>query len=62
VATHALLVGPAVERLSKAPIRRLLSTDSVVPPRSLPFQHEVVSLAPLLADAICRVTAHVRPR
>ncbi|MFY0527740.1 ribose-phosphate diphosphokinase [Archangium gephyra] len=62
VATHALLVGPAVERLSKAPIRRLISTDSVVPPKGLPFQHEVVSLAPLLADAICRVTSHVRPR
>ncbi|WP_257451531.1 ribose-phosphate diphosphokinase [Archangium lipolyticum] len=58
VATHALLVGPAVERLSKVPIRRLISTDSVVPHRELPFHHEVVSLAPLLADAIRRVTAN----
>jgi ribose-phosphate pyrophosphokinase len=56
VATHALLVGPAVERLSGVPIRRLLSTDSIVPPLSLPFHHEVVSLAPLLAEAIRRVT------
>ena len=56
VATHALLVGPAVQRLSGVPIRRLLSTDSIVPPRALPFHHEVVSLAPLLAEAIRRVT------
>ncbi|PTL83372.1 ribose-phosphate pyrophosphokinase [Vitiosangium sp. GDMCC 1.1324] len=56
VATHALLVGPAVERLSKAPIHRLISTDSVLHRTDLPFQHEVVSLAPLLADAIRRVT------
>ncbi len=60
VATHALLVGPALERLSHVPIRRLISTDSVAPPEALPFQHEVVSLAPLLADAIRRVTARVR--
>jgi ribose-phosphate pyrophosphokinase len=60
VTTHALLVGPAVERLSKVPIRRLISTDSVVHQRELPFHHEVVSLAPLLADAIRRVTASGR--
>lgn len=57
VTTHALLVGPAVERLRGVPIRRLLSTDSVVPPKGLPFAHEVVSLAPLLAEALQRVTA-----
>jgi len=60
VATHALLVGPAVERLSKVPIRRLISTDSVVHRTELPFQHQVVGLAPLLADAICRITAQGR--
>ncbi|HYO57422.1 ribose-phosphate pyrophosphokinase [Archangium sp.] len=60
VATHALLVGPAVERLSHVPIRRLISTDSVVPPKGVPFHHEVVSLAPLLADAIRRITANER--
>ncbi|WNG13635.1 ribose-phosphate diphosphokinase [Cystobacter fuscus] len=60
VATHALLVGPAVERLSQVPIRRLISTDSVPQQRTLPFDHEVVGLAPLLADAICRVTSERR--
>lgn len=60
VATHALLVGPAVERLSQVPIRRLISTDSVVPRKGLPFHHEVVGLAPLLAEAITRVTSERR--
>jgi ribose-phosphate pyrophosphokinase len=60
VATHALLVGPAVERLSQVPIRRLISSDSVVPRKGLPFQHEVVGLAPLLADTIRRVTSERR--
>jgi ribose-phosphate pyrophosphokinase len=57
VATHALLVGPAVERLAGVPIRRLLSTDSVVHPTELPFDHEVVCLAPLLAGALRRLLA-----
>ncbi|ATB35046.1 ribose-phosphate pyrophosphokinase [Cystobacter fuscus] len=60
VATHALLVGPAVERLGQVPIRRLISTDSVPLQRTLPFEHSVVGLAPLLADAICRVTSERR--
>jgi ribose-phosphate pyrophosphokinase len=52
VATHALLVGPAIERLQRLPIRRLLTTDSVPRPERLPFQVEVVSIAPLLARSI----------
>jgi ribose-phosphate pyrophosphokinase len=58
VATHALLVGPAVERLSQVPIRRLISTDSVTPRPGLPFQHEVVQLAPLLAESLRRILPH----
>jgi ribose-phosphate pyrophosphokinase len=60
VATHALLVGPAVERLTQVPVRRLISSNSVVPRTGLPFHHEVVSLAPLIADAIRRVTGERR--
>jgi ribose-phosphate pyrophosphokinase len=52
VATHALLVGPAIERLQRLPIRRLITTDSVPRPERLPFQVEVVSIAPLLARSI----------
>jgi len=55
IASHALLVGPAVERLQRAGLRRLVVTDSVAPARvgGLPLQ--VVTLAPLLADAIRRL-------
>lgn len=57
-ATHGLLVGNATERLSAAPIRRLVVTDSVPTgaaggPGGLPVQ--VQSIAPLLADVVGRL-------
>ncbi|MDY7224914.1 ribose-phosphate diphosphokinase [Hyalangium rubrum] len=52
VASHALLVGPAIERLQRLSLRRLLTTDSVPRPERLPVPVEVVSIAPLLARAI----------
>ncbi|MBU8896769.1 ribose-phosphate pyrophosphokinase [Corallococcus sp. H22C18031201] len=52
VTTHALLVGAARERLSAMPIKRLVSSDSVEPPQGLPFPHQVVTLAPLVARAL----------
>jgi len=57
VATHALLVGPAVERLGRLGLSRIIVTDSVVGPADqragLPI--ETVSVAPLLAEAISRL-------
>ncbi|RKH49092.1 ribose-phosphate diphosphokinase [Corallococcus llansteffanensis] len=50
--THALLVGPALERLHGVPVKRLVSTDSVEPRQGLPFPHQVVTLAPLLLRAL----------
>jgi ribose-phosphate pyrophosphokinase len=55
VASHALLVGPAVERLRALPLQRLITTDSVPLAPDLPLPVQVVSLAPLLADAISRL-------
>jgi ribose-phosphate pyrophosphokinase len=55
VATHALLVGPALDRLARLPLRRLIVTDSVGLPDVLPVAHDVVSLAPLLATTIARL-------
>ena len=52
VASHALLVGPAVERLGRLPLRRLLTTDSVPQVERLPFKMEIVSIAPMLARSI----------
>ncbi len=55
LATHAVLVGPALARLQSLPLARFVVTDSVVPGSSLPAQAEVVSLAPLLGAAIRRL-------
>jgi ribose-phosphate pyrophosphokinase len=55
VASHALLVGPAVERLRALPVRRLVVTDSVAAAAPLPCPGQIVSLAPLLAEAIRRL-------
>ena len=54
--THGAFCGPAMERLDASPIERLLVTDTV---ENLPVQLspkvEVVSVAPLFADAIRRI-------
>jgi ribose-phosphate pyrophosphokinase len=52
-ATHALLSGPAVERLSKAPIVEVTVTDTIAirPERRFP-QLQVLSVGELLAKAI----------
>ena len=55
VASHGLLVGPAVERLRGLSLKSLFVTDSVEVPQNLPLPIKVVSLAPLLADAIDRM-------
>lgn len=57
VATHGVLVGPSGDRLAALPLERLLVTDTlpIRPPRAAPLS--VVSVAPLLADAIARLHA-----
>ena len=52
-ATHALLSGPAVERLSSAPITEVAVTDSIAIPESRRFPAlTVLSVGELLAKAI----------
>jgi ribose-phosphate pyrophosphokinase len=52
-ATHALLSGPAVERLTNAPITEVAVTDSIAIPESRRFkQLTVLSVGELLATAI----------
>lgn len=55
VASHGLLVGPAGERLRGLPIKALFVTDSVSVPKNLSLPIELVSIAPLLAEAISRL-------
>jgi ribose-phosphate pyrophosphokinase len=54
--THALLTGPAVERLRNSPIRELIVTDTVDQPlaKRLPNM-TVLSIALLLGEAISRI-------
>ncbi len=55
VATHALLVGNAIERLSALRLRRMVASDSVALPVRPALPIQVVSLGPMLAEAISRL-------
>src|ERR1700736_6552786 len=55
-ATHAVLCGPAIERLRDAPIKQIVVTDSIpVPPNKQLANLTVLSVSRLLADAIKRI-------
>jgi ribose-phosphate pyrophosphokinase len=55
-ATHGLLVGQAPERLQKAPINGLILTDTIpLPPERRIPKLTVLSIAPLLGEAIKRI-------
>ncbi len=52
-ATHAVLCGPAIERLRDAPIKQVVVTDSIpLPPEKQLPRIKVLSVAHLLAEAI----------
>ncbi len=55
VASHALLVGPAIQRLHALPVRRFVGTDSVAEPAVCGLPLQIVGLGPLLADSIERL-------
>jgi ribose-phosphate pyrophosphokinase len=55
-ATHAVLCGPAIERLRDSPIRQLVVTDSIpVSPNKQLSNLTILSVSRLLADAIERI-------
>jgi len=56
MATHGVLSGPAIERLEKAPIERVVLTNTIPLPsdKRLP-KIEVLSVAKILADALSAV-------
>jgi len=49
--SHAVLCGPAVERIENAPVETVLVTDTI-PLKNKPSNLQVVSTAPLIAHAI----------
>jgi ribose-phosphate pyrophosphokinase len=54
--THGLLVGEAISRLRDAPIKQIVFTDSIpLPPDKHLPNIKILSVAPLLADAIKRI-------
>jgi ribose-phosphate pyrophosphokinase len=58
-ATHGLFSADAVERLAASPIERVIVSDTVeTQPVPLGPKVEVVSVAPLFAEAIRRIHAH----
>lgn len=55
-ATHAVLSGPAVERIEKSPIKELVVTDTIpVPDNKMISKFTVLSISGLLAQAIKNV-------
>lgn len=58
LATHALFVAPAAERLGKLPIERMYVTDSVPAPKQFPVPIQVISLGGLLAETVHRLNTH----
>jgi ribose-phosphate pyrophosphokinase len=57
VITHAILSGPAIKRIAESPLQKLIVTDTIPlrPDARDCSKLEVVSIAPLLAEAIRRI-------
>jgi ribose-phosphate pyrophosphokinase len=54
--THPVLSGPAVERLAAAPIKEIVTTNTIpIPPHKMLPNMKVLSIAPLLGEVIRRV-------
>jgi len=54
--SHAILVGPAIERIKKSPLKKLFVTNTVMSGSAKKLNKiEVISVAPLLAEAIKRI-------
>ena len=56
MATHGVLSGPAIERLKNSDIQRVVLTNTLpLPRRSRCDKIEVLSIAPLIAEALAAV-------
>ncbi|MCL6610439.1 MAG: ribose-phosphate pyrophosphokinase [Peptococcaceae bacterium] len=54
--THPVLSGPALKRLEEAPVKEVLVTNTIpVPPEKIIPKMKVLSVAPLLGEAIIRI-------
>ena len=56
IATHGVLSGPAIDRLSKAPIKNLVITDTILIPKEKKLDNmEIISVADVFGAAINRI-------
>lgn len=54
--THAVLSGPAVQRLTEAPVKEVVATNTIaLPPHKRFGKLTILSVAPLLAEVIRRI-------
>jgi ribose-phosphate pyrophosphokinase len=55
-ATHGVLCGPAIDRLARSPAKEVVITDTIpLPPERRLSKIQVLSVAPLLGEAIKRI-------
>ena len=55
-ATHAVLSGPAIERIRQSPLEELVLLDTIaLPPEKQIEKIKVLSVAPVLAEAVARI-------
>jgi len=55
--THGVLSGPAIDRIENSVIEKLIITDTIPLPEGLDLKKiEVISVAPLIAEAIKRIS------
>ncbi|MDY6912658.1 MAG: ribose-phosphate diphosphokinase, partial [Chloroflexota bacterium] len=58
--THPILSGKAMERIAKSPLKEVVVTDSIPVPESKRIDKiTVLSLAPLIGEAIHRIHANL---
>jgi ribose-phosphate pyrophosphokinase len=55
--THAVLSGPAYERIEQSDIKELVVTDTI-PLKEKSYKIKVLSVAPLFADVIHKVQSY----
>ena len=57
--SHAILSGPAVQRINESPLEKLVITDTIpLPPEKASEKFVTLSLASALGDVIMRIQSH----
>ena len=58
-ATHAVLSGPAIDRIEASPLKKVVATNTIShEPGALSDKIEILDVAPLIAKAIDRIHRH----